>query len=764
VAADPSSDLERRGDLTALLSGAGLAATWRWDIRAGLLFGDAQLAELYGLDPAVLARGAPASTFFADIHPEDRLRIRMAVSAMLSGAEVFSKDFRIITPRDGVRWVHAEGRTRFDEHDQPSFFEGALLDVTEHRRLEERLRIAQTAGGVGAFEYVEGRATASVSPQFCELLGLHPSAALPVRTINALVDGDGVLIGSGEAATLPAEIRIRRANDGQKRWIARRSERTDDLDADAPRQVGAIYDVTSLKSAEARLRELNNELELRVAERTRERDRTWKLAPVLMLVADEAGRLQSVNPAWSHTLGWSEAEVVGRHGSAFVLPEDLAGLQEAVAHLDGGQISVEMETTVVTRSGERRRVAWTAVRDEGRLYAFGRDITERLAIEEQLRQAQKMEAVGQLTGGIAHDFNNLLTGIVGSLDLLQSRLASGRTEMLSRFIEAAQTSANRAAALTHRLLAFSRRQPLEPRPVDANALTRSMEDMIRRTLSERVRVELITAGGLWPTLCDPNQLENAVLNLVINARDAMPEGGRLTIETCNTHLDRAYAAQNVGVEPGQYICICVTDTGSGMPPEVMRRAFDPFFTTKPSGKGTGLGLSMIYGFAKQSNGHAAIYSEAGRGTTVKIYLPRYRGSEAAEPRARRTPAPSRSGAGETVLVVEDETIVRELIVEVLEDLGYVALEAEDAAGGGAILDSEERVDLVITDVGLPDLSGREMVEHARTRRPGLKVLFITGYAENAVFGNGRLDPGMQMITKPFPVDTLAARIREMIES
>ena len=753
----------QRGEdgLAAVISGAQAAATWRWEIVEQKLYADARFAELQGLDPDLMAHGTSGAAFFNAVHPEDRLRIRLAVSAMLAGAEVFSKEFRL-SASDGVRWVRAEGRTRFDEDDRPIRFEGALVDVTEHRRLTERLRVAQTAGGVGAFEYVEGHATVSVSPQFCALLGLHPSAVLPVRTLNALVVEGGVLIGPGEQGDAPAEVCIRRADDGQSRWIARRGERIHEQ-GEFPRQMGAIYDITSLKQAETKLRQLNDELGERVAERTRERDRIWKLAPVMMVVADAEGTIQSVNPAWCDVLGWSEAEVVGRGVAEFVAAEDMARFHSALAALSAGAQRLDVELTVTTRSGASRRIAWTAVRDAGKLYTYGRDITHQVEVEEQLRQAQKMEAVGQLTGGIAHDFNNLLTGIVGSLDLLQSRMEQGRTANINRYIAAAQTSANRAAALTHRLLAFSRRQPLEPRPLNANALIGGMEELLRRTISERVRLEVIAAGGLWPTLCDPNQLENALLNLAINARDAMSEGGRLTVETCNTHLDRAYAALNVGVEPGQYICICVTDTGAGMGPEVIRRAFDPFFTTKPTGKGTGLGLSMIYGFAKQSSGHAAIYSELGKGTTVKLYLPRFRG----EMEASAAPAVHRSHAartGETVLVVEDESTVRELVVEVLEDLGYRALQAQDGVSGLAILTSDARVDLVVTDVGLPDITGREMIERARPHRKALRVLFITGYAENAVFGNGHLDPGQQMITKPFPVDALTTRIREMIAS
>jgi nitrogen-specific signal transduction histidine kinase len=385
--------------------------------------------------------------------------------------------------------------------------------------------------------------------------------------------------------------------------------------------------------------------------------------------------------------------------------------------------------------------------------------------QEALRQAQKMEAVGQLTGGIAHDFNNLLTGIVGALAILQRRVDAGRTEGLERYTGAAITSAQRAAALTQRLLAFARRQPLDPKPVDANRLVAGMEDLLRRTLGPAIGLEMVLAGGLWPALCDPNQLESANLNLAINARDAMPGGGRLTVETANAHLDEAYArAQGGEVKPGQYVAVCVTDTGTGMAPEVAERAFEPFFTTKPLGQGTGLGLSMLYGFVKQSGGHVRIYSEPGQGTAIKLYLPRHRGRlGAAEAPAGPGEAPPRADAGETVLVVEDEPTVRMLILETLEELGYAAIEAADGPSGLRVLRSDARVDLLVTDVGLPGLNGRQMADAAREARPGLRVLFITGYAHNAAFGNGVLEPGTEMLTKPFAMDALADKIRAMID-
>ena len=373
-----------------------------------------------------------------------------------------------------------------------------------------------------------------------------------------------------------------------------------------------------------------------------------------------------------------------------------------------------------------------------------------------------MEAVGLLTGGIAHDFNNMLAIVIGSLDLAKRRLKTDPVRA-EGCIDNALEGANRAAKLSARLLAFSRRQPLDPKPVNANRLVTGMEELLRRTIGEAVRLDIVTAGGLWQTLCDPHQLESAILNLAINARDAMPEGGTLTIETCNAHLDDAYAALQREVKPGQYVCICVTDTGVGMTADTISKAFEPFFTTKPIGQGTGLGLSMIYGFARQSEGYAKIYSEVGKGTTFKLYLPRHYGEgEEEDVRSAGTSDELRAERGEVVLVVEDQTAVRALVVDVLEELGYRALEAVDGPSGLQILQSKRRIDLLITDIGLPGLNGRQLADAARTRRPDLKVLFMTGYAENATIANGFLDPGMSMMTKPFAIDALATRIWSII--
>ncbi|WP_375460724.1 PAS domain-containing protein [uncultured Enterovirga sp.] len=560
------------------------------------------------------------------------------------------------------------------------------------------------------------------------------------------------------------EFRLRR-HDGAYRWYLARALPIRNEARAVVRWIGTNTDVHDQKENAAELARLNGLLAGRIEERTRERDRLWSTTNDLMGTGGLDGYLKAVNPAWTRMLGWSEDELLARPFAALIDPADHSETEEIVARLSAGETVSGYVDHLIQKDGGRRTVTWNAVPDGGMFYVVGRDITAEREIEDQLRQSQKMEAVGQLTGGIAHDFNNLLTGIVGSLDLMQTRMAQGRTENLERYAKAAMSSANRAAALTHRLLAFARRQPLDPKPTDANALVTSLEDLLRRTIGEAIGLEIVTAGGLWPTLCDPNQLESAILNLAINARDAMPNGGKLTIETCNTHLDWHYAAQHPGVVSGQYICLCVTDTGVGMGPEVIGRAFDPFYTTKPIGQGTGLGLSMVYGFARQSEGHAAIYSEVGKGTTVKIYLPRHRSGKVVREEEATTglTAAHRAEAGETVLVVEDEPVVRDLVVEVLHDLGYQALEAIDGPSGLAVLQSGARIDLLVTDVGLPGLNGRQLADQARLTRPDLRILFITGYAENAVLASGFLDPGMEMITKPFPVDALASRIRSMIE-
>jgi signal transduction histidine kinase len=640
-----------------ILGLSGATGAWHWDFDRQVIYGDARFAALMGFSAQQAAGGIPAETLFSHVVAQDRLRLRIGVAGVAHGTELFAKDFRL-PGKEGDRWVSARGRAEHDSEGRVVLFAGSLVDITEQKRTEERLRIVQTAGGVGTFEYVEGFGTVAVSEQFCRLLGTRPTDVLAVRTINSLSEPSETPLISGEGKALgpsAREVFIRRADNGEHRWLAVRGERREAGEYGGVRFIGVIYDVTEAKANQAKL-------------------------------------------------------------------EDLA------------------------RTLEARVVA---------------EVRERAQAEEALRQSQKMEAVGQLTGGIAHDFNNMLTGVIGGLDMVRRRLAEGRVEDASRFIEAALASAGRAAALTHRLLAFSRRQSLDPQAVDANHLIGSMEDLLRRTLGEQVDLSVDLATDLWNTQTDANQLESAILNLAINARDAMPTGGKLTIETANLHLDSQFAHTLGNLNPGDYVAISVSDTGQGMTPDVASRVFDPFFTTKPIGQGTGLGLSMVYGFVRQSEGRVDVYSELGVGTTVRLYLPRH--DAPALEVDRRTPTAPPEGAGETVLVVEDDAQVRLLVVEVLKELGYRAIEVGEANSAIKIISSEVRIDLLITDVGLPGLNGRQLAEMARQSRGELPVLFMTGYAAGAARRSEFLAPGMDMISKPFAIDALALKIRETIK-
>jgi PAS domain S-box-containing protein len=520
------------------------------------------------------------------------------------------------------------------------------------------------------------------------------------------------------------------------------------------------YDVTDAYRSRVALGESEEQLRL-VIEGARDH---------AILTTDPSGVVTSWSAGAEAVFGWSAAEMIGQSCSRLFLAEDLAQ----------GQDALELSTAAI--QGHAKDERWHLRKDGGRVFMNGsvyplrrnagspiqgfikiaRDETERRQILEELRQSQKMEAVGQLTGGLSHDFNNLLTGVIGSLELLQRRIAQGRTDDVDRYINAAQGAAKRAAALTHRLLAFSRRQTLDPKPTDVNRLVAGMLELIQRTVGPSIVLETLAAEGLWSTMVDSGQLENALLNLCINARDALPEGGRIAIETGNRRLDER-AARERELPPGQYVLLCVSDTGTGMTPEVIAKAFDPFFTTKPIGQGTGLGLSMIYGFARQSGGQVRIASELGKGTTVCLYLPRHLNRPDAADQATEGGPSLNAGQGETVLIVDDEPTVRMLISEVLDELGYTAIEAEDGRAALEMLQTQKRLDLLVTDVGLPGgMNGRQLAEAARLARPHLKVLFITGYAENDVLSHGHLEPGMHVLTKPFTMEALASRIKQLI--
>lgn len=541
------------------------------------------------------------------------------------------------------------------------------------------------------------------------------------------------------------------------------------VEEDAPAVICGV--VTDLTLNRKRSDELASEIEVR-----------RRAEDSLQLTLDAAGM-----GAWDLDLATGLARCSSRHDEIFgyFRPRGMWRIEDSLAQFlpeeretvrqsfDDARRTGVLEFVRRIRRANDDAIRWLHVK--GRTYFDGdnpvrvagvvSDITDQRAVEEQLRQAQKMEAVGQLTGGLAHDFNNLLTGISGSIEFLQKRVAQGRLHEVDRYIAAAQSGVTRAAALTHRLLAFSRRQTLDPKPVDVNRLVGAMEDLIRRSVGPSIEIQVIAANDLWPTLADPNQLENALLNLCINARDAMPDGGRLSLETANKWLDHQ-AARELELAPGQYVRLSVTDQGTGMPPEIIKKAFDPFFTTKPLGRGTGLGLSMIYGFARQSGGQVRILSEVGIGTTVKIYLPRIGDTSIPDEDDAKSAGTGAvpSADGETVLLIDDEPAIRMLIGEILEEAGYIVLEAWDGASGLKILQSAEKVDLLITDVGLPGgMNGRQVADAARQVRPRLKVLFITGYADKAAVGGEALGQGMQLLTKPFDMSTLPARVKQMID-
>jgi signal transduction histidine kinase/CheY-like chemotaxis protein len=411
----------------------------------------------------------------------------------------------------------------------------------------------------------------------------------------------------------------------------------------------------------------------------------------------------------------------------------------------------------------RRLNAELEARVAERTAALTNEMAERTAAEAQLRQMQKMESIGQLTGGIAHDFNNMLAIVIGSLDLARRRLSGAEHPQVTQCLNNAREGAQRAAVLTARLLAFSRQQPLAPQLLDPNKLVGGISELLRRTLGENIHVETVLAGGLWRTFADPAQLESAIINLAINARDAMPTGGKLTIETANSDLDERYARAHAEVEPGQYVLISVSDTGTGMAPEVVERAFDPFYTTKGAGKGTGLGLSQVFGYVKQSGGHVKIYSEIGRGTTVKVYLPRHLGAASTTLADEAEKAALPLGTPDTiVLVVEDEEPVRHMTVDALRELGYTVVQASDGKEALRHLQLQPRVDVMFTDIVMPDMTGRELVDQARKSRPDLKVLYTTGYTRNAVVHNGVLDRDVAFLPKPFTLEQLAAKIRDVL--
>ncbi|MFC3123467.1 ATP-binding protein [Pseudoroseomonas globiformis] len=787
-----------RSALSLVLNSKGVAALC-WGPQQWLLYNDAYSAALGDRHP--WAFGRPMPEVLTDLAP----MLGPQVAEVLATGRGFAiENLAMVMRRHGrdepTIWTYNFSPIQ----GEGTGFAGVLLLATEmtqqkladraEQQVRTRLTTALQVAKLGAFDWCHAAGTVEVDARSRVIFGLPLHGAIREEDIFGRIapkDRDRVQ----SEATMYARLEAPSEGLDPGRTVefsydvvhpdgSLHSVESNGQVVQAPdgtyRVVGTFNDVTDLRCAQKVLQEQKASLEQQVAQRTIERDLLFGIfetTDVMIMAcgldytilainkanADEFERIYGVRPK----VGDNMLDLLDDQ------PEHQAQVREGWGQgLTGGEITIIEDYGDPARARPdyevRFRPLWNERGERIGCYQFVTDVTERLRdqaklaqMQEALRQSQKMEAVGQLTGGLAHDFNNLLTGISGSLEILSARVAQGRTKDLERFIAAAEGAAGRAAALTHRLLAFSRRQTLAPQPTDVNRLMAGMEELIRRTVGPSVVLEVVGPEGLWPTLIDPNQLENALLNLSINARDAMPEGGRLTIETANMWLDERAAGER-DLAAGPYISLCVTDTGTGMTPEVVERAFDPFFTTKPLGQGTGLGLSMIHGFVRQSGGQVHIHSRLGQGSTMCLYLPRHLGAADA---TEKVPVPTqvpRAEAGQTVLVVDDEPTVRMLILEVLEELGYAGLEAEDGAAGLHILRSDARIDLLVSDVGLPGgMNGRQMADAARALRPTLKVLFITGYAENAVLSHGHLEPGMRVLTKPFALEALASRIKEL---
>jgi PAS domain S-box-containing protein len=680
----------------------------------------------------------------------------------------------------------------------------SAASLKAQRETEERLQLALAAtDAVGTWDWDINEDRFIADSHFAQLHGIDPARAsqLPIHEyLNGVHPEDRALIARSirdcisQGSEYAEEYRLLQP-DGELRWVFARGRCYKDHHGRPIRFLGAALDLTERKHTEQALRQSQTELQLII-----------NAMPILISYVDREERFRLNNAAYLDWYGLTPQELYGRTilevlgEEAYVqrapyIVEALAGkpccFSVSTPHRDGSTRQALMN--YLPRHGPdgavngfyifvidetERKLTEEALRNlnetlEERVSARTRQLAEanerlqnemfeRERAEDALRHAQKMEAVGQLTGGIAHDFNNMLTGIIGSLDLMQRYIAESRAAEIGRFIEAAVSSANRAAALTHRLLAFSRRQSLDRKPLNANDLIRSLEDLLSQTTGDHIELKLHLDDDVWLVSTDLSQLENALLNLVINARDAMPDGGELLIETANVHLDASAIAPLDQVSAGDYLMIAVSDNGIGMSPSVLAKAFDPFFTTKPIGQGTGLGLSMIYGFAQQSGGHVTLSSLPDSGTCVRLYLPRLHGNENEQVLAPVTGEVPPALAGETVVLVEDDAAVRMLVLDLLNELGYRAYEAEDAKTALPVLESNLRVDLLVTDVGLPGMNGRQLAEIARQHRPGLKVLFMTGYADVAAERQGFLEQGMDMVTKPFSVDLLANKIRAMI--
>ncbi|HTU09805.1 MAG TPA: PAS domain-containing protein [Allosphingosinicella sp.] len=783
-------------------------AIWDWDLLANQVRWNEALQDAYGYAPA--QTGEDGAWWLDHIHPDDRARIDESIHAVIDGdGATWSDQYRFRRADGGYAEVLDRGTVIRDADGRAVRMIGAMLDTSALRRArtavresEDRLRLATDATGIGIWDFDPRTGALDWDVRTREMFGLPPDGEVdyPAFLAGLHPEDRDATDAAVQAALAPGgpggyDVEYRTlAPDGAGRWIAAKG-RAIFAGGEAVRFIGTVLDISDRKEAEAALRE-SEEFNRRILASSNDCIKVLSLDGHLesmspggleIMEIDDFGTVRGafwpdlwdeperplVKAAIGEALGGGIGRFEGfcRTGRGTLKRWDV--IVSAIAGADGRPeklLSISRDISAQYRANETIRESEEALRElnqslEARIASA---IAEREQAEEALRQSQKMEAVGQLTGGIAHDFNNLLTIITGNVDAARRHVGEEAPARVQRALGNALVGAERAAVLTQRLLAFSRRQPLNPRPVDPNKLVTGMSELLHRTLGETIAVETVLAAGLWRIDVDANQLENAILNLAVNARDAMLAGdagaGKLTIETANTHIDRDYAAQNAGALPGQYVVICVSDTGCGMGEDTLARAFEPFFTTKEVGKGTGLGLSMVYGFVKQSGGHVKIYSEEEQGTTVRIYLPRLLADEAEEEERAELPVPEGTRE-ETILVCEDDDDVRAYTVDVLRELGYRVLEAHDGPSALRLLERQEgRVDLLFTDVVLPSgMTGAVVAQEAKKLRPDLRILFTTGYARNAIVHHGRLDPGVELITKPFAYADLAARVRDMLD-
>ena len=814
--------------LKLALDAGAIAGTWVWDDNSGLVIGDVRLAETLGLDTQALQQGVPVTAFYDAIDQDDRASVAEAITQAVRMGGKCDFEFRVQTP-SGLRWFEGNGRCDLNDERRAIRFTGIVFDIDQSKRqslrqialveLGDRLRALETADemeGVAAQILcrelaVSCAAYGAVDEAGTGLLigpagtaglgkGINLQQRVSVRGFHSFRDyGDyGPLLAQGRTIAI--------ADVQQDPMTAGRSERFGPLGIRAilnvplfkfGRLVGvmcvyasgphvwteeeivftrAVADRTHAAMRQAKtqqqLREMNVMLEERIRQRTRERDRLWTIAKDLFVIISRSGHYLAVSPSWLRALGYAQEGLIGLRIDALCHPDDQAAVCEAFdrSHQSSSWSDLGLDVRMLHRNGTWRIYNWNFNNEGDSIYGVGRDITERNDLEEQLRQSQKMEAVGQLTGGLAHDFNNLLAGIGGSLELLEMRLSQGRTGGLERYLTASQDAVRRASSLTHRLLAFSRRQPLDPVPTDVNELVSGLETLLQGSVGPAISLSFTLAPQIWTTRIDANQLENAILNICINARDAMQEKGNLLrLSTSNASLG-SMAAYEVGVSPGDYVRLRVEDDGCGMTEETAKRAFDPFFTTKPQGKGTGLGLSMIYGFVRQSGGGVSLLSRLGEGTSVSLFLPRYDGPagrvsavEAASALSLDSPSWM---SGKLVMIVDDEEAVRLIVSDVVGDLGARILTAEDAISAMELADRLPALqpDVLITDIGMPGgLNGRQLAVRMREKFPSLKVLFITGYAEQNILDEGLLEPGCALLVKPFSTDALLRKLHHLLE-